>query len=195
MNITYCPLRCATDRTAKVRCPWCRFERCHRHGSYTRKGFHDRNGAVKLPPLVTRYRSHGIDGLRNKVRKDRGGTSVPPALAEALADLRAAAAALVLVGQPVLKKMLELDIFAPVKTRLTCQLSMPKLSLDDAKEFIGFRLQTAQANPNLFDTDALVSLVTDAKGNRRILMNLAALCLEEAARETTKSSRPKSLLQ
>jgi general secretion pathway protein A len=99
---------------------------------------------------------------------------------------RTAAAALVLVGQPVLKKMLELDIFAPVKTRLTCQLSMPKLSLDDAKEFIGFRLQAAQAAPHLFDTDALVSLATDAKGNRRMLMNLAALCLEEAARRNDK---------
>jgi hypothetical protein len=34
-------------------------------------------------------------------------------------DGTAPGAALVLVGQPVLKKMLELDIFAPVKTRLT----------------------------------------------------------------------------
>jgi transposase InsO family protein len=35
-----------------------------------------------------RYRRLGIDGLRNKVRKDRGATSVPPAFVQALTDLR-----------------------------------------------------------------------------------------------------------
>jgi general secretion pathway protein A len=99
---------------------------------------------------------------------------------------RTAAAAVVLVGQPVLKKMLELDIFSPVRTRLTCLFSMPKLSIDDAKEFIAFRLEQAQADPALFDRDALDCLATDAKGNRRLLMNLAALCLEEAARRSDK---------
>jgi general secretion pathway protein A len=99
---------------------------------------------------------------------------------------RTAAAALVLVGQPLLKKMLELDVFAPVKTRLTCIFSMPRLSLDDTKEFISFRLDLAQADPGLFDREAIECLATDAKGNRRMLMNLAALCLEEAARRKDK---------
>jgi general secretion pathway protein A len=99
---------------------------------------------------------------------------------------RTAAAALVLVGQPVLKKMLELDIFAPVRTRLTCLFAMPRLSIEDAREFIAFRLKLAQAEPGLFDEDAVDCLATDAKGNRRSLMNLAALCLEEAARRNDK---------
>ena len=99
---------------------------------------------------------------------------------------RTAAAAVVLVGQPVLKKMLELDIFAPVRTRLTCLFSMPKLCHDDAKEFICYRLKLAQADPGLFDSEALECLATDAKGNRRMLMNIAALCLEEAARRNEK---------
>lgn len=99
---------------------------------------------------------------------------------------RTAAAAIVLVGQPVLKKMLELDIFAPVKTRLTCLFTMPRLTLDDAKEFISFRLTQAEVDPALFDREALDCLATDAKGNRRLLMNLAALCLEEAARRNDK---------
>jgi type II secretory pathway predicted ATPase ExeA len=102
------------------------------------------------------------------------------------AKKRTAAASLVLVGQPVLKKMLELDVFAPVKTRLTCMFAMPKFTIDDAKEFIAFRLKLAEARDGLFDDDALHSLATDAKGNRRILMNLAALCLEEAARRNDK---------
>ena len=99
---------------------------------------------------------------------------------------RTAAAALVLVGQPVLKKMLELDIFSPVKTRLTCLFSMPKLTLDDAKDFISFRLNLAQVDAGLFDNEAIDCLATDSKGNRRMLMNLAALCLEEAARRKDK---------
>ena len=96
--------------------------------------------------------------------------------------LRTAAAALILVGQPVLKKMLELDVYAPVRTRLTCLFQMPKLTLDNAKEFILYRLKLAQADPAIFDSDALECLAADSKGNRRTLMNLAALCLEEAAR-------------
>jgi len=99
---------------------------------------------------------------------------------------RTAAAALVLVGQPMLKKMLELDIFAPVKTRLACLFAMPKLSPDDAKEFISFRLDTAGADPAIFDREAIECMAADAKGNRRMLMNLAALCLEEAARRNDK---------
>ena len=63
---------------------------------------------------------------------------------------------------------------------------MPRLTLDDAKEFISFRLTLAQADPGLFDSEAVNCLATDAKGNRRMLMNLAALCLEEAARRNDK---------
>jgi len=100
--------------------------------------------------------------------------------------LRTAAAAVVLVGQPVLKKMLELDIYAPVRTRLTCLFSMPKLTLEEAKEFIAFRLSLAGADPGLFDDEAVNTLATYSKGNRRMLMNLAALCLEEAARRKEK---------
>lgn len=95
---------------------------------------------------------------------------------------RTAAAALILVGQPVLKKMLELDVYASVRTRLTCIFKMPTLTLEHAKEFIMYRLKLAQANPAIFDCDAIENLSVDSKGNRRTLMNLAALCLEEAAR-------------
>jgi general secretion pathway protein A len=102
------------------------------------------------------------------------------------AQKRTAAAALILVGQPVLRKMLELDVYAPVKTRLTCMFHMPKFTIDDAKEFIAFRLKTAEASAGLFDDEAIECLATDAKGNRRILMNLAALALEEAAQRNDK---------
>lgn len=102
------------------------------------------------------------------------------------ASTRTAAAALILVGQPVLKKMLELDIFTPVRTRLTCLFPMPKLSLEDSVEFVTYRMNIAHVDPNIFENDAVTSIAVDAKGNKRILMNLATLCLEEAARREEK---------
>lgn len=99
---------------------------------------------------------------------------------------RTAAAAVIFVGQPVLRKMLELDIFTPVRTRITCLFTMPRLSIDEAKEFITYRLQIAKANPALFEPDAIQCLAADSKGNRRVLMNLSAMCLEEAARRADK---------
>lgn len=102
------------------------------------------------------------------------------------ASTRTAAAALILVGQPSLKKMLELDIFTPVRTRLTCLFSMPKLSVDEATQFLLYRLSIAKADCKIFTDEAITSIALDTKGNRRMLMNLAALCLEEAARRNDK---------
>jgi type II secretory pathway predicted ATPase ExeA len=102
------------------------------------------------------------------------------------AQSRTAAAAIIFAGQPVLKKMLELDIFAPVRTRLACRFLLPKLSIDEAVDFVRFRLKVAEASPELFHEQALESIAADSSGNRRTLMNLAALCLEEAARRQEK---------
>ena len=49
-------------------------------------------------------------------------------------------------------------------------------------EFIQFRLKIAEENPNLFDEQAMQCIAADANGNRRVIMNIATLCLEEAAR-------------
>ena len=97
------------------------------------------------------------------------------------AKSRTSAASLILVGQPVLKKMIELDIFTPIRTRLACLFMMPRLTHEETGEFIRFRLKIAQANPNLFDEQAVECIAADANGNRRIIMNIATLCLEEAA--------------
>ncbi len=99
---------------------------------------------------------------------------------------RTTAAALILVGQPALKKMLELDIYASVKTRLTSIYAMPKLTIDESTEFLLYRMNIAETDPEIFNEDAITDIATDAKGNRRLLMNLAAICLEEAARRNDK---------
>jgi type II secretory pathway predicted ATPase ExeA len=102
------------------------------------------------------------------------------------AHTRTAAATLVLVGQPVLKRRLELDIFAPVRTRLTCCFKQHPLNSDEAVEFLRYRLEIAQADANIFEQEALECIAVDTKGNRRLMMNLAAMCMEEAARRNDK---------
>jgi len=102
------------------------------------------------------------------------------------AQSRTSAVSLILLGQPVLKKMIELDIFAPVRTRLACLFMMPCLNHQETMEFIQFRLKIAEANPNLFDEQAMQCIAADANGNRRVIMNIATLCLEEAARRKEK---------
>jgi general secretion pathway protein A len=102
------------------------------------------------------------------------------------ARTRTSAAALILVGQPALRKKLELDIFAPVKTRLTSMFAMPKLSLEESTEFLLYRMSIAKADQAIFNNEAITDIATDAKGNRRLLMNLAAVSLEEAARRNDK---------
>jgi putative transposase len=55
---------------------------------YTPDGREKRLCPDTIRDWLCRYRCLGIDGLRNKVRKDRGATSVPPAFVQALTDLR-----------------------------------------------------------------------------------------------------------
>ena len=101
------------------------------------------------------------------------------------AQSRTAAAALILAGQTVLKKILQLDIFAPVRTRLACRFFLPKLT--SMNEGIcplpppGCR----GLCKHLPRTSHRVHRRRLCR-NRRTLMNLAALCLEEAARRQEK---------
>jgi putative transposase len=55
---------------------------------YTPDGLEKQIRPATIRTWLSRYSNHGIDGLRNKPRKDNGGTSVPQAMQEALADLR-----------------------------------------------------------------------------------------------------------
>jgi putative transposase len=58
------------------------------HMFYTPHGRETRLCPNTIRDWLSRYRTRGIDGLRNKTRKDRGGTTVPESLAQALVELR-----------------------------------------------------------------------------------------------------------
>lgn len=99
---------------------------------------------------------------------------------------RTSAVSLVISGHGSLKKMLELDIFSAVRTRLAFLFPMPKLDAESAKEFLLHRLKIAEADDKIFEPDALQCLALDCAGNRRILMNLAAMALQVAAERNEK---------
>ena len=56
-------------------------------------------------------------------------------------------------------------------------------------------MKIAKADPQIFHEEALNSIAVDGKGNKRMLMNLATLCLEEAARRSDKVVTPEIVNQ
>jgi general secretion pathway protein A len=93
---------------------------------------------------------------------------------------RTAAASLILCGHGCLKKMLALDIYAAISTRMAAQFKMNSLSPSDSIAFIKHRLSIAQANENIFSNDAMELIAADGNGNRRSLMNLCSMAMEVA---------------
>lgn len=90
------------------------------------------------------------------------------------------AASFILVGDETLKKKLQLQIMAPVRTRLTGQFSLDALDENECLDFIRFRLEHAGASETLFDNDALSIISSHCRGNRRQIMNMGTLLLAEA---------------
>lgn len=96
------------------------------------------------------------------------------------AKKRTATASLILCGHGVLHKMLSLDIYAAVHTRMATSFRMQGLSSEDSLDFIKHRLKSAEADESMFSREAMEILSSDAKGNRRSLMNLCSMAMELA---------------
>jgi type II secretory pathway predicted ATPase ExeA len=91
-----------------------------------------------------------------------------------------AAAAMVLIGHPILTQSLKLHLMAPVRTRITATFPMEPLDESNCLAFLKHRLDLAKAPQDLFDREALNLLASTSRGNRREIVNLATLALEEA---------------
>lgn len=96
------------------------------------------------------------------------------------AQKKTVAASVILIGDETLAKRLELHTMAPVKTRMTCIFAIDGLDEKDAGRFIDFRIKAAKAPTDLFDTETLSLMSAHCRGNRRQLMNIATLLLEDA---------------
>jgi type II secretory pathway predicted ATPase ExeA len=90
------------------------------------------------------------------------------------------AASFILVGDETLEKRLQLQVMAPVRTRLTGQFNLNALDDKESLEFIRFRLSNAKAPESLFDTDAMGIIASHCRGNRRQIMKMGTLLLAEA---------------
>jgi general secretion pathway protein A len=90
------------------------------------------------------------------------------------------AASFILVGDETFLKKLQLQILAPVKTRLTGLFNLNTLNENESLEFIKFRLSCAKAPESLFETDALSIMSSHCRGNRRQIMNMGTLVMTEA---------------
>ncbi|TYT74261.1 ExeA family protein [Desulfobotulus mexicanus] len=93
---------------------------------------------------------------------------------------QAAAASLILVGDENLAKRLELSSMLPIRSRLTGIMSMRPMDEIDTRHFIQKRLESAGAPPDLFGSEAMDLIAASTRGNRRAVMNMATMALEEA---------------
>ncbi len=85
-----------------------------------------------------------------------------------------------LVGDETLAKKLALHVMVPIRTRMTVIFTQQLLDEKDSEAFVAFRLKTANADENLFDPDALSLVCAHCRGNRRQIMNMGTLLIDEA---------------
>ena len=90
------------------------------------------------------------------------------------------AASLILVGDEVLIKRLELYTLLPIRTRLTTVMKLQPMNEQETRLFIENRLKNGEAPPDLFADEAIEILAAHTRGNRRNIMNIATMALEEA---------------
>ncbi len=93
---------------------------------------------------------------------------------------KSVAASVILVGDDTLTRRLGLHVMAPVSTRMTCAFALEGLAEKEVKQFVAFRLKAAKAPPGLFEEDTIALMAAHCRGNRRKLMNIATLLLDEA---------------
>ena len=107
---------------------------------------------------------------------------------------KTSAASLILVGDDTLAQKLELDVMKPIRTRLTVMFQMQPLDDTESQDFIRFRLQQAEAPQDLFQPEALAIIASHCRGNRRQIMNVGTLLMEEACYRREKMIGPQLIL-
>jgi type II secretory pathway predicted ATPase ExeA len=93
---------------------------------------------------------------------------------------KTAAASLIIVGDDMLAKQLNLSVMNPIKTRLTVNFPLESLSEKETDQFVAYRLSHAKAPKDLFEPDAIALLAAHCHGHRREIMNAGTLLLSEA---------------
>lgn len=103
------------------------------------------------------------------------------------------AASLILVGDEVLVKRLELYTLLPVRSRLTTIMKLRPMNEQETRQFIENRLRNGKAPQDLFADEAIEILAAHTRGNRRSIMNIATMALEEAYSRQEKTITAETL--
>jgi general secretion pathway protein A len=105
------------------------------------------------------------------------------------------AASLILVGDGVLMKKLELYALLPIRSRLTTIMKLQPMNEQDTRLFIINRLKNGEAPSDLFADEAIEILAAHARGNRRNIRNIATMALEEAYYRQEKTITAETLYE
>lgn len=165
---------------------------------------HPRNGLTRIlaqtlgvdvksrgMPLITRVQQH-IESLSNQANSRHPVLIVDDAQRiepDSLWDLcsllvqtarQRSAASLILVGDDSLLRQLRLYAMAPIRSRLTGIMKINAMNEYETHHFIESRLKNAQVPADLFTKEAMDLIASSTRGNRRGVMNMATICLEEA---------------
>lgn len=105
-----------------------------------------------------------------------------------------ASASLCLIGDENLSRTLRLHVMTPVRSRMTCVFPMEPLGEMESRDFIYFRLKASGASPNLFDSEAVDLVCSHSRGNRRLIMNICTMLIEESFARNEKVIGPQIFL-
>ena len=97
------------------------------------------------------------------------------------------ASSFILVGDETLPQKLKLQSMASVRTRLTGIFEIKPMDHTQSLNFIKFRLKNAKAPEDLFDPDTLHHIISHCRGNKRKIMNICTLLLNEAFHRQEKT--------
>ncbi len=178
---------------------------------------HPRNGLTRIlaetlgvetkgrgVPLITRAQQH-LEAMTNGANPRHPVIIIDDAQLvenESLWDLcsllfqtakQTVAASLLLVGDEILAKRLELYVMRPIRARLTTILKLNPMNEFETRLFIESRLKNAEAPPDLFSDNSLEIIAAFTRGNRRSVMNTATMALEEAYYHETKTITAETL--
>ena len=99
-------------------------------------------------------------------------------------------ASLFLIGDEMLSRTLRLNVMTPIRSRMTFVFPMEPMNEKESRAFIAFRLEASGAPANLFDRETVDLVCAHCRGNRRLIMNMCTMLLEEAFARNEKTIGP-----
>jgi type II secretory pathway predicted ATPase ExeA len=88
--------------------------------------------------------------------------------------------AIILVGQPTLRRQLKLGNYAALDQRITMRYTIPGMTVEETGSYIGHHLGLAGRKDALFSSDAIALIHQNSAGLPRAVNNIASLALTAA---------------